>query len=576
MACIDPQYINKIKALDLSNMSSAERIKALDDVMGSGGKDINLLYEKTLLLKNRARAFDKFVDDISGISSEKKAKIKEQIAKRLETKKETINNKELLGIVKDTLDRKYDLEIPDEAVEKMFKLRKEIDTLKPLADGTEWHSPERLAWGAKEREYFKIIETLKNPEKDMWNIIKDSLKESKLKISEQKTVAGKIGQTLEEIVTDIFTVPAKGIKAAWDASYLFRQGLKVLTADKTIWGKQAKGSLKSWTAVYDKKLMEQITDAFYADMVTHPLYEEALDAGLAVGGVEDFFPTNIGEKIWGIGNLFKASDDSFTMFSQGSRMELFDKYYKEFLNSNGGVKPDKEFTKSLANYVNGLTGRGSLGKAGEPASGFLNQIFFSARYQVANIKTFTDPLFAKSDVVKRIAQKNLAKHMGLIIGTMVTLSAFTDVGFDPRETTFGKVRLPGSKKWVDVTGGLASYFSLLAKMGAKVFGGPTKYGQDTAMDILVNFMKGKLAPVPGAARDILEQRTFAGKKPDLLSTFRSLFIPITADNVWSNIENEEDAKTIAIQAVLDIVGSGTSQPTSKREGTYGSLLDILK
>ena len=105
--CINPQFIEKIKKLDLINMSSVKRVKAFDDVMGSGGKDVNLLYEKSLLLKNKKGAFDKFVDNISGVSEAKKIKIKEQIAKRLEEKKGIIKDDELLGIVQDTLNRKY-------------------------------------------------------------------------------------------------------------------------------------------------------------------------------------------------------------------------------------------------------------------------------------------------------------------------------------------------------------------------------------------------------------------------------------------------------------------------------------
>lgn len=574
MACINPQFIEKIKSLDLSNMTTEQRIQALDSVMGSGGKDINLLYEKKLLLKNRARSFDKFIDDISGISAQKKAKIKENIAKRLSERKETINNEELLGIVQETLNKKYSLDIPDEAVEKMFQLRKEIDILKEKATGTVDGSNEKLEWGYKEGEFIDIVDELKNSSSDkFFKTIKKSLLESKEKISAQEGVLGKTGKTIEEIVNSVLSIPSKGIKAAWDASYIFRQGLKVLTASPKIWKQNVGGSLKSWKNVYNKELMDEVYKGFRADIITRDLYQDAIKSKLAIGVIEDFFPTNIAEKIPAIGNLFKASDNSFTMFSQGSRMDLFEKYVKLYEFKKGRI-PDADAMKSIANHVNGLTGRGGLGKA-EASSGWLNQLFFSARYQVANLKTFTDPLFSKDKFVQRIAAKNLAVHAATIFGVMTTVSAFTDVGFNPKKSTFGKARIPGTKKWVDVTGGLGSYISTIFRM----FDGADKqldYGEDNGWDILTNFFSGKLAPVPGAIRDYFSQRDYSGKKPTALSTLRSLFIPINADNVWKNVDKKEDYMVVALQALFETIGSGVSQPKSKSEGSFKSPLDLLR
>jgi hypothetical protein len=291
---------------------------------------------------------------------------------------------------------------------------------------------------------------------------------------------------------------------------------------------------------------------------------------LAIGVIEDFFPTNIAEKIPYLGRLFKASDDSFTMFSQGTRMDLFEKYINKYVEKNG-TKPPKEVMDSMARYVNALTGRGNLDKL-EPASSWLNQMFFSARYQVANLKTFTDPLLSKTPEVQRIAAQNLARHTAALFGTMLTLSAITDVGFDPREKTFGKARIPGTKKWVDVTGGLASYISTLTRMSPGVVG-KVKYGEQDGWDIFTDFVSGKLAPVPGAIRDYYAQRDYSGKKPVPLSVLRSMFVPITADNVWRNIQEGDGGLEVGLSALFDAIGAGVSQPKSKAEGSYGLGID---
>lgn len=570
--CIDPQFIEKIKSLNLASMKTIDRIKVFDDILGEGmGRDINLLYEKSTLLKNKQ--LNKFIDDISGISAIKKAKIKERMAENLAEKQGKIKDEELFGIVKETLDRKYDLEIPDAEVEKMFNLRNEIDKLQLKAKGTPDGSEAKLALGEKIVELSDTIGELKNSTKG--NIIQQigkTLKESQSKIKSQKGVLGKGGQITKEVVENILGLPAKGIKAAWDASFIFRQGLKVLTADPKIWGNRTSGALKSWTKLLNKDAMESMVKAFKADIVTRDLYQDAIKSKLAIGVIEDFFPTNIAEKIPLIGNFFKASDDSFTMFSQGARMDLFEKYVKEYANATGS-KPSKEIMDSMAGYVNALTGRGGLAKA-EAASGWLNQLLFSARYQVANLKTFSDPLLAKQPEVRAIAAKNLAKHASIIFGTMTALSAITDVGFDPRETTFGKVRIPNSDKWVDITGGLAQYISTLVRMSPAVVG-KVKYGGKDGFDIFTDFISGKLAPVPGAIRDYYSQRDYSGKKPTVGTTLNSLFMPITLDNIKDNYNNGEETTTQGLAALFDIIGAGVSQPKSKMEGSYGSPLDLI-
>jgi hypothetical protein len=567
--CIPKDLIEKVQALNLKEMDSISRTKALSEILGSeNGKEVNKLFEKRLTLVNQKVAMNRFVDDLSGVTTEKKLKLKENIAKRLDTKQQIIEDKELLTIVQEGLNKKYKIDIPDETVADLMKIKKEADKLKVSAIGTPDGSDAKLVWGQKLNEYDDVIDAVaRASQDDLKTIVKQSLIDSATRIKQAEGVLGKTGQTLKEVIRDVFTVPAKGIKAAWDASYIFRQGLKVLTADPKIWGKQVKGSLGSWTKVYDKAYMKEIVDAFKADIRTRDLYQDAINSGLALGVKEDFFPTNVAEKIPLLGNLFKASDDSFTMFSQGSRMDLFEKYVNQVITETG-EKPSADIMKGLAKYVNGLTGRGGLGTF-ESSSGFLNQLFFSARYQVANLKTFADPLLSKTPEVRAIAAKNLARHTAFVAGTMLTLSAVTDVGFDPRSNTFGKARIPGSKKWIDITGGLASYWSLLGRSYDAASKKP-QYGKDTAMDIFTDFLKGKLAPVPGAFRDILEQRDYSGRKPTALTTLESLFVPISASNVIENAKDKEELDIQALSAFFDILGAGVTEPKSKGEGSYWS------
>jgi hypothetical protein len=331
-------------------------------------------------------------------------------------------------------------------------------------------------------------------------------------------------------------------------------------------------SLAVWKNVLDSNKMDDLVKAFKADMVTKDLYQDAIRSKLAIGVVEDFFPSSL---VQNISTLFKASDESFTMFSQGSRMDLFENYVNAYKASNNGTKPSPEVMKGFARVINSVTGRGGLGKM-EASSNFLNKVLFSARYQTANINTLKHAFDMSLPLeARKIAQKNLSNHFKLISGIGLTLAAFGDFGFDPRESTFGKFRLPGTTKWIDVTGGLGSYIAVIGKT-AKTTLGKQEYGKNSGMDILVDFMKGKLAPAPGAIRDILEQRDYSGEQPTPLSIAESLFAPITVENVVDSIKERETAYEAAVPFLLESIGSSVTQPKSKKEGTYWSPQDIIK
>ncbi len=571
--CIPKEIVDELKKIDFKNLSTIERENAFKNIVGDDkvAKDINMLYEKSRTLINQDRAFNKFINNINGVNAEKKLKIKERFQEIKKLKKDTIQNEDLLSLVQDTYNKKYDLDIPLDVVEKINNVNKEIDILDKARQGTPDSSPEKLAYGMKVGELSDIINSQINPSKGLKGYGQDILK----RISNQETTGGKVRQGVIEGVDALSSPVLKSIKASWDNSVLFRQGLKVLTASPKTWSNAAKNTFKVWSNVANRAELEKTAQAFRADMVSRDLYKDALDSGLAIGVAEDFFPTNIAENIPGLGNLFKASDDSFTMFTQGARMDLFEKYVNTFKQMNNGAMPSKKILEDFSILANELTGRSSLGKA-EAIAGTLNKIFFSARFQKANLATVYRPIFDNklSAEARTIARKNLAVHTAFVASILQTAALFTDVGFDPKESTFGKMRIPGTDKWIDLTGGLASYLTLVGRQ-YKAFTTKTKYREDTPFDIFINFLAGKLAPTPGVLRDIFEKRNFQGEKPTIGSVTRSLFTPITADNVVRNYQEGDDASIVALQALLESIGAGVSSPKSKREGSYSSPLDLI-
>lgn len=565
--CFPKEVVDKVKALNLRTMNSLQRIKAFDEILGAGqGREMNLLYEKSLLLKNQDIAFDRFIDDLTGVSGEKKAAIRNNIKKRLAEKKQAVDDLELGSIIRESVEKRYDIDIPEDVLSRIQKLNREMNEFRDAMQGTPKGSPERIEFAKRVVEVSEIVDELKGVNTS----VKDEIKFAKTRVSEafKRDTLGGIGQTLKETGSFIFNPALKSVKASLDNSILFRQGLKLLAADPKIWKGSAKKTLDIWKEVLsDPKYTDDLVRGFKVDIVSHPYYQQAIDSGLAIGVVEDFFPTPIVQEIPALGRFFKASDESFTMFSQGARMDLFEKYVDLYKLQNAGREPSKDVLKSFARVANSTTGRGGLGSF-ESSAGLLNKLLFSARYQTANINTFKHVFDTSlSPEARKIASQQAARYLTLVGGLMSTLAMFGDVGFDPKESTFGKFRLPGTKRWVDLTGGLASYFSLGGRMTKSFQQGP-KYGKDTPADVLVDFFKGKLAPAPGLARDFLEMRDYSGNRPTLGSAAKSLFIPITLENLGESIADREPASEVAVALFLELVGGSVTEPKARREGSY--------
>jgi len=574
--CVPPELIGKVRDIFSKRISSEERLVLLKEEVGdNAAKELNMRFERTFLALNTDKAMKSFLKKLK-LTPEELADISAKTAKRLAEKNQIIDESELISIAKDALDHKYGLVIPEEKMNEIFKIKRAIRDLTDPAKGTPDGSPEKLALGMKIRALTNTINDIKEPKttfaQDLYNqpveVLKDVSKSYKEAGGGVSGLFSGTGSAISGTLKAVFNPSIKSVKAALDASWLFRQGLKVLSANPKTWWKQVKVTKDVWFKVFSKDDMTKMSEAFNADMVTRDMYPDMVEAKLAIGLVEDFFPTHAVRKLPGLGNLFQASDEAFTMASQGARMDLFETYVKEAIRANGSVT--KEEMKGIARVVNSVTGRGGLGVL-EPAAGGLNTILFSARYQFANLNTVVHA-FSKSlgKPAQQIAQKNVARHLLMVSGIMGTLSMTTDVGFDPSKSTFGKARIPGTKKWVDVTGGLASYVALIGKSVEKIHN--PKY-KDTVNDLLFDFFKGKLAPAPGVVRDYFEGRDYSGKKPTVESALRSYFVPITLEGIAKDVEKKREADLVALSAFLEFVGFGVTEP--KPKGRFPSVIDII-
>jgi hypothetical protein len=586
--CIPEEFLDGAEAVVERAKGSLERIEGFTELFGgnkSAANEINTLYEKKLLLKNQDDIIEKFIDDINGISLGKKEELKISIKERLANRTAQIQDEELLSIVKEISDKKYGIEVTPEQAKVINQLQSEGDILKtsfekqkqdlllmkdkiPESEYLKLENKVKesgMEYGRKVSDQSDYIGSLINPEEsfNVRNTIRNTIKTTSERFGKEKGPLGNISEGVS-VATDVLTSPIyKSVQASMDFSMALRQGLKVLAYDPKVWGKNIVEAFKPFREVFSKDKQNLIFRDFKARLVSSDLYQKALDSKLGIGVIEEFFPTALAEKFPIIGNIFKASNLAFTIFSQGARMDLFKSMVEHAVREGAEMTP--QLYKDFALMANSISGRGGLGSF-EAASGVINKIFYSGRFISSQLDTFTKPFTLESPLAKRVALKSSLRTFGMIGSLMATASLFTEVEIDPRSSKFGKMKIPGSKDtWVDLTGGLGSYIvaaSRVATLSSKssITGKITKlntgkFGAKTAQDIVFDFLSNKLSPAPAIGMNYLKGKDFSGNKPTIGSSMITLGKPISLGNAIDIFQNEE-ASTALLATMFDLLGAG--------------------
>lgn len=462
---------------------------------------------------------------------------------------------------------KFNTELDDEAIKDIVDSITKVNELR-AKDTSKWIPGEGKEWS---REYVQMVKRVQSKLDKTGNLgildtIKQIGKEEIQKIQDQPDMFGKIiqsGKLGGEILT---SAVYKSLKASADLSFALRQGFKIFTKNPKQWGESMAKSFEVLKNIKSQKAMDAVMDEFKASYLAHPNYDKLLNAKLAFGVVEDFFPTTISEKIPRLGNIFKASNEAFSIFSQSARFGLAD----EMLNKQMqmvGRELTKEELESIAKVANSITGRGGLGRL-ESVSGALNKLFFSARYVKSQLDTFIMPFNSKlSPFARKEALNHSIKTLGTIGLILTTASFFGDVELDPRSSKFGKMKV--GNNWIDLTAGLGSYIALAYKQykgeskssSGKIMKLNTgEFGSQTRGDVLAQWATGKLAPAPSTINQVfLKGKTFSGEKPTVASTAESLLAPISASNMVDYLTNEELATALLLTGA-DMFGIGVTQP----------------
>lgn len=328
---------------------------------------------------------------------------------------------------------------------------------------------------------------------------------------------------------DVLNIP-RTLMTIGDFSAVLRQGIIPAISHP---GMAIDAAKKMFQAAVSQKEY----DRWFFNLQENPRYNIMRESDLAIADNlnhelarrEEDFMSSLAEKIPVVGStIVKGSERAYTMFLNKMRVDLFNQFADSMEARGVTFQNNSEAYKQMADYVNNATGRGSLGYSLNKIAPLLNSLFFSPRLIASRLNMLTylaqRRFWKKAPKEVRIAYfKDMAKFIGVGM-TVLALSSIggnddDEVEVDPRSTDFGKI-VRGNQRW-DIWGGFQPYIRVAAQVltgskktssgKIKELGPDQPFGQ-TGVDVLSNFGRSKLAPVPGALLDLISGRNLIGEK----------------------------------------------------------------
>ncbi len=523
----------EIDPYKLSDLSSAERRAFFEKLMDpKQAKAVNTLFESKLLLKNQQAGLINWAKQVGGL----KPKTRSELIDRVNRMQEVLTPENEQAFLADLAEQKLGVGITMAEAEKIATLADKVASTKGVGD--------RLDYGRARVEFDEYV--------------------NDLKVEANSGYQG-VGQTLVDVAGT-----AKAVKASLDNSAIFRQGWKTLMTNPLIWQKNARASFSDLVrTIGGKEVMKEIK----ADIVSRENYDLYRDSKLAVGTVEEAYPTALPGKVPGLGRLYKASETAYTGFVYKMRADVFDKYI-EIAQKSGLDITDKALTSGIAEMVNSLTGRGSLnyGPLGNLEGGakLVNNVFFSPRNLQGQLDLIIHPFTGAGggNFVRAQAAANVVKVIAGTAAILVIADAVApgSVEWDPRSSDFGKIKIGDTR--FDVSGGMSSIAVLAARLATWESKSSTtgkvspinsgKFGSKTGQDVFYNFFENKLSPAASVLEDILiSGETFEGDKPTLANEAVNFAVPLPITNFFELRDNPKSANTLAAM-LADALGIGTN------------------
>lgn len=526
----------------ISQLPSKDRREYFSKIVGEeDAKMVNSLFESKLLLKNQKEGLIRWAKQVGGITEYKRADLLAKI-----NKIENVLDGDTF--YDDLASEKLGVNITEQEAKDITSLAREATE----AQEKMLNAPRRSMDGAPTKEEIEFgLKTIR-----LNNYVND------LKVKAERISAKEFLFSPKKATMEVAGI-TKSLTSSLDNSALLRQGIKTIFSNPKQWIKNAPKTFSDIKKVFQNK---EAKDLLNAEIISDPMYETMKRAKVAVGSIEEAFPTRAPEEIPLFGKLFKASEAAYSGFLHRMRVDLFKKYYKLAAESGINVNSKKEL-EGIGSLVNSLTGRGKLPGSAESAANLLNVTLFSPRNLQSHIDFLTG--FAGRNV-SPFAKKQMAISLiktiagiGSVMATAGLLFGDKAVELDPRSSDFGKIKI--GKTRYDISGGMSSVITLLARQitgetkSKDVIKSITtgKYGSANRWSVLLDFFENKLSPLAQVGQDALEGKNFEGKPPTIESSLLNLIGPLSIQNIYESKDQMSEAQLL-ITAILEALGVGSS------------------
>lgn len=355
---------------------------------------------------------------------------------------------------------------------------------------------------------------------------------------------------------------SRAILTSLDLSAVLRQGGFIGAAHPIRAAKSVPAMFKAFASEAGQHAINQEI----ARRPNFPLYQRSklylAEHGQALSRMEEAYMSRWVDKMPTVlgGGLVRGSQRAYTTFLNKLRADSFDAMAKS-LSKNGTLTPEQ--ASAISNFINVATGRGLANQVG-PAMTGLSTVFFAPRYVASRFQLLAgQPLYKGTAGTRKLIAGEYARYLvgiGTIYGlAKLALGDEATIENDPRSSDFGKIRIGNTR--IDLLSGLQQATVASARFGTgerKTLKGGNVVQQDRAKTV-GEFLRSKLAPVPGALWTTTELA--AGQKPPLPypQTFPELGMNLTVPMVWGDIYDamkEHGIEEGTALALLALFGAG--------------------
>lgn len=339
---------------------------------------------------------------------------------------------------------------------------------------------------------------------------------------------------------------SRALMTMWDVSAVFRQGAILTAGHPRRAMRQLVPMLKAFASKeYQARSEAEIRlDPDYSQARRDKLFlSEHGDA--PVGRMEETLLGSLAEKIPGLA----GSQRAFTTFLNRLRFDVYKAGLKNL--TDGRVATPKEGA-AWANFINVATGRG-----GPPDSRTLNvlsDVFFSPRLAISRFQILLGtPMWKGSSASRVMIAKEYARALaGLSVFYGLAKLANGDIEKD------GKVRW--GKSVLDPLAGLSQAWVLINRIVppfvSSVLGKPpppAKFGESTGATAIGRFMRQKLAPLPGAAVNLIDRKDLVGAPVTMGGEALKLVTPMSFRDIYAAMKEHGVPKGAAL-GILSLFG----------------------